>query len=136
MTGLGSIDVEAGLEKSPAMLTTCTGTVSGWNLGRVKVTVKFSAGTETEQGVLQPGPSEVTASAPDGIESIWTGTVGSVGFRKSVENDEQPPAPSATMALTMTRRMMSPPLVAAHGRSPPSTIGARQCRSNGTTPNH
>jgi hypothetical protein len=31
-TGLGSIDVEAGVEKSPGILITCTGTVSGWNL--------------------------------------------------------------------------------------------------------
>ena len=36
------------------------------------MTVKFSAGTETEHGVLQPGPTEVIASAPDGIESICT----------------------------------------------------------------
>ena len=35
----------------------------------VKVTVKpaSGAGTATEQGVLQPGPSEVVASAPGGI---------------------------------------------------------------------
>ena len=30
-TGLGSIDVDAGASKSPGMLITWTGTVSGWN---------------------------------------------------------------------------------------------------------
>jgi hypothetical protein len=45
------------------------------------VTVKFSAGTETEHGVLQPGPSDVVASAPDGMESICTGTVGGVDLK-------------------------------------------------------
>jgi hypothetical protein len=30
-TGLGSIDVDAGVEKSPGILITWTGTVSGWN---------------------------------------------------------------------------------------------------------
>ncbi len=30
-TGLGSIDVDAGVEKSPGILMTWTGTVSGWN---------------------------------------------------------------------------------------------------------
>src|SRR3978361_1479068 len=37
-TGLGSALVEAGVEKSPAIWTTCTGTVSGWNLFSVYVT--------------------------------------------------------------------------------------------------
>jgi hypothetical protein len=31
-TGLGSTVVEAGVEKSPGMRMTCTGTVTGWNL--------------------------------------------------------------------------------------------------------
>jgi hypothetical protein len=31
-TGLGSTAVEAGVEKSPGMRVTCTGTVTGWNL--------------------------------------------------------------------------------------------------------
>ena len=50
---------------------TCTGTVAGWNLFMVKVTVKpaSAAGTATEQGVLQPGPTEVLASAPGGTDS-------------------------------------------------------------------
>ena len=70
-TGLGSTVVEAGVEKSPGLWITCTVTVAGWNLGRLKVTEKpaSGAGTETEQGVLQPGPSEVTASAPGGADS-------------------------------------------------------------------
>ena len=46
----------------------------GWNLGIAKVTEKpaSGAGTATWQGVLQAGPSEVVASAPEGTESSWT----------------------------------------------------------------
>ena len=135
-TGLGSIDVDAGVEKSPGILITWTGTVSGWNRFSVKVTVKFSAGTETEQGVLQPGPDEVLASAPEGIESIWTETVGGVGLnekevKESVENDEQPAKPSPATALTMTRRIIYPSLVAANCHSPSATI-----RASGQPRNH
>ena len=55
--------------KSPGLLMTCTGTVGGWNLSRVKVTVKPAPrGDGDRQGVRQPGPAEVVASAPDGIE--------------------------------------------------------------------
>ena len=63
--------VVAGEEKSPGLRITWTGTVAGWNRGRLKVTVKpaSDAGTETVQGVLQPGPSEVVASAPGGVDS-------------------------------------------------------------------
>ena len=65
-TGLGSMVVEAGVEKSPGVRITCTGTVTGWNFGSAKVTEKPASGaaTATEQGVLQPGPTEVVASAP------------------------------------------------------------------------
>src|SRR3979490_2250585 len=35
ITGLGSRLVEPGEEKSPGIRTTCTGTVTGWNLGSV-----------------------------------------------------------------------------------------------------
>ena len=50
---------------------TCTGTVAGWNFGMAKVTEKpvSGAATETEHGVLQPGPIEVAASAPGGTDS-------------------------------------------------------------------
>jgi hypothetical protein len=70
-TGLGSIMVEAGEPKSPGFRITWTGTVTGRNLGIAKVTAKpaSGAGTATEQGVLQPGPSEVVASAPGGTDS-------------------------------------------------------------------
>jgi hypothetical protein len=63
--------VVAGEVKSPGVRVTVTGTVAGWNLGILKVTEKLVSGVgiETEQGVLQPGPSEVTASAPCGCES-------------------------------------------------------------------
>jgi len=73
-TGLGSTMVVAGVVKSPGFRITCTGTVTGWNLGNAKVTEKpeSGAGTLTEQGVLQPGPSEVVASAPGGADSSWT----------------------------------------------------------------
>jgi len=55
----------------PGFRITWTGTVTGWNLGIAKVTVKPASGaaTATEQGVLQPGPTEVVASAPDGTDS-------------------------------------------------------------------
>ncbi|MGY3466505.1 hypothetical protein ACVW0I_003376 [Bradyrhizobium sp. LM6.11] len=68
-TGLGSVVTEAGVVKSPGFLMTFTGTLAGWYFGRAKATVKGAsgAGIETEQGVLQPGPSEVVASAPGGI---------------------------------------------------------------------
>ena len=66
--------VEAGVEKSPGIRITCTGTVAGWNLFCVKVTEKPLSGgvTAIEQGVLQLGPSEVRASAPDGTDSSVT----------------------------------------------------------------
>jgi hypothetical protein len=52
------MEVDAGVEKSPGILTTCTGIVTGWNLFLVKVTEKplLATGTATEQGVVQPGP--------------------------------------------------------------------------------
>jgi len=70
-TGLGSSATEAGVVKSPGLRVTATGTVTGIIFGMLKVTEKpvSGAGTETEQGVLQPGPSEVTASAPGGTDS-------------------------------------------------------------------
>ena len=64
------MDVDAGVVKSPGICVTITGTVAGWNRAIVMVTLKLLAnGTETEQGVLQPGPSDVTASAPGGTDS-------------------------------------------------------------------
>ncbi len=69
-TGLGSIVVEAGVVKSPGFRITWTGTVTGRNLGIAKVTVKpvSGAATATVQGVLQAGPTDVVASAPEGTE--------------------------------------------------------------------
>lgn len=55
---------EAGVVKSPGFLITFTGTFAGGYLGSAKATVS-GAGTETEQAVLQPEPSEVVASAPE-----------------------------------------------------------------------
>jgi hypothetical protein len=108
-TGLGSVMVVAGLAKSPGLRITCTGTVAGWNLGRLKVTEKplSGAGTLSEQGVLQPGPSEVTASAPGGADSSWTWTGGGVGLSESKENEEQPARLAPAMAIAMTRRMIN-----------------------------
>jgi len=65
---------EAGEVKSPGFLIRFTGTLAGWYFGRAKATVKGTsgAGTETEQGVLQPGPSDVVASAPGGLDSSRT----------------------------------------------------------------
>jgi hypothetical protein len=75
-TGLGSMTVVAGVVKSPGLRITWTGTVTGWNRGSANVTVKpaSGAGIDTVQGVLQPGPSEVVASAPGGADSSCTGT--------------------------------------------------------------
>jgi len=80
-TGLGSILTDAGLVKSPGNLVTCTGTVAGWNPFIEKVTLKppSGIGTAAVQGVLQPGPTEVRASAPCGVESSCTWDVGGVG---------------------------------------------------------
>ena len=82
-TGLGSTVTMSGLVKSPGVRITRTGTVTGWNLGIAKVTVKPASGEATaiEQGVLQPGPTEVVASAPDGTESSWTCTGGGVDLK-------------------------------------------------------
>jgi hypothetical protein len=108
-TGLGSTVVEAGVEKSPGLRITCTVTVAGWNLGRLKVTEKplSGAGTETWQGVLQPGPSEVTASAPGGADSSWTWIGGGFGFRESSENEEHPARLIPATAIAITRRMIN-----------------------------
>ncbi|MET3310281.1 hypothetical protein ABIF41_002122 [Bradyrhizobium japonicum] len=73
-TGFGSVVTEAGVVRSPGFLMMFTGTLAGWYLGSAKATVNGAsgAGTETEQGVLQPGPSEVEASAPGGLDSSRT----------------------------------------------------------------
>src|SRR3569623_316857 len=69
--------------------------------------VKFlSAGTCTEQGVLHPGPMEVTASAPGGVESICNVTCG--GMNKSVD---EPPARQRPAATIRTTRMIHPSLL-------------------------
>ena len=70
-TGLGSTVMVSALNMSPGLRITRTGTVTGANLGMLKVTLNPASGavTETEQGVLQPGPIEVRASAPDGTDS-------------------------------------------------------------------
>jgi hypothetical protein len=113
-TGLGSVVTEAGVVKSPGFLITFTGTLAGACLGSAKATVKGAsgAGTETEQGVLQPGPSEVLASAPGGLDSSRTWTVGGADWNTFHEGiEEQPPrliAPrrlAPANAIAMTRRM-------------------------------
>ena len=106
-TGLGSMTVVAGLVKSPGSRITCTGTVTGWNLGNANVTAKpaSGAGTVIEQGVLQPGPSDVVASAPGGTDSSWTWTGGGAGLKESNENDEQPARLIPLKAIAITRRM-------------------------------
>jgi hypothetical protein len=111
-TGLGSIVTEAAVVRSAGTRITCTGMVIGGNLFRVKVTVKppSGAGTEIEHGVLQPGPSEVLASAPGGDDSSWTCTGGGVGRKASMENEEQPARLAPATAIAMTRRMINPSL--------------------------
>jgi hypothetical protein len=107
-TGLGSIMVVGGELKSPGLRITWTGTVTGWNLGLVKVTEKpaSGAGTSIEQGVLQAAPSEVVASAPDGVDSSATFTSGGADLKESSENEEQPARLAPVTAIAMIRRMI------------------------------
>lgn len=116
-TGLGSTVAVAGEVKSPGFRITWTGIVTGWNLGNAKVTAKpaSGAGTLTEQGVLQPGPSEVVASAPGGVDSSWTWTGGGVGLKESQEteeNEEQPARLIPAKVIAITRRMIDHSTVA------------------------
>ena len=83
-TGLGSIDGRWRAWRSRRDCgSPATGTVAGWNLGSVKVTEKpvSGAATETEQGVLQPGPTDVLASAPGGWIRAGPGSVGGVDLK-------------------------------------------------------
>jgi hypothetical protein len=107
-TGLGSTVMMSGLVKSPGVRITLTGTVTGWNFGIAKVTVKPASGeaTATEQGVLQPGPAEVVASAPGGTESSSTCTGGGADLKESRENEEHPARLAPATAIAMTRRMI------------------------------
>jgi hypothetical protein len=134
-TGLGSIMVVAGLAKSPGFRITCTGTVTGWNFGSANVTAKpaSGAGTLTEQGVLQPGPSEVVASAPGGVESSWTWTGGGVGLKESNENEENEEQPARLIpvtAIAMTRRMNGHSIAAIRHNPLFGTIEVRQLDRN------
>src|SRR6185312_8213885 len=107
--------------RSPGTRITWAGTVAGWNLSMAKVTVKSdpSGGVMlTAQGVLQPGPREVRASAPDGVDSSRTCTAGGVDLKASNENEEQPARLSPAAAITMTRRMIRPVRSAANRRNP------------------
>ena len=107
--GFGSTIVRAGLVKSPGTRVTVTGTVTGCDFGAENVTVKaFSAGTSSEQGVLQPGPIDVTASAPGGIESSWTMTGIGAGLNESIEKDAQPLKAADAITTKITRRMTEP----------------------------
>ena len=77
------------------------------------------SGTATEQGVLQPGPREVSASAPDGTESSWSCTVEGVDLKASKENEEQPARVNPAAAMAMTRRMINlPPYCGQWPQSP------------------
>jgi hypothetical protein len=72
----------------------------------------------TAQGVWQPGPSEVRASTPGGVDSSRTCTAGGVDLKASNENEEQPARLSPAAAITMTRRMIHPVRSAANRRNP------------------
>jgi hypothetical protein len=50
---------------------------------------------------LQLGPTEVFASAPGGIDSSCTWTVGGADLKASMENEEQPARPKPATAITM-----------------------------------
>jgi hypothetical protein len=125
-TGLGSTVMVSGLVKSPGVRITRTGMVTGWNLGIAKVTVKPASGAATaiEQGVLQPGPAEVVASAPDGTDSCWICTGGGADFQESKENEEHPARLAPATAIAMTRRMINHSNCGEQPQSPMPTIGA------------
>jgi hypothetical protein len=109
VTGLGSTTVLAGVVKSPETRVTVTGTVAGWYLGSVKVTLKPpSVVIGREQGVVQVGPSDVFASAPGGVDSNWTVTGSGADLNESRENEEQPARLRPAAANTITRRMVCP----------------------------
>ncbi len=100
--------VEAGVAKSPGLWIACTGTVTGWNLGSVKVTEKPASGrgTATEQGVLQPGPTEVTASAPEGTELQLDLDRLRRRFQGIPGEREQPARDAPPTAMAIIRRMI------------------------------
>jgi hypothetical protein len=125
-TGLGSTVMVSGLVKSPGVRITRTGTVTGWNFGSAKVTVKPASGAVTaiEQGVLQPGPTEVVASAPDGTDSSWICTGGGADLKESRENEEHPARLTPATAIAMTRRMINHSTAANSHNPQLPTIGA------------
>ncbi|GAB7000042.1 hypothetical protein JCM18382A_48100 [Bradyrhizobium sp. 17-4] len=125
----------AGLAKSPGERVTVTGTVAGWNFGMLKVTVKLLSGVgiDTEQGVLQPGPIDVTASAPCGFESSCTCIGGGADLNESNEKEEQPARLSPAAAITMIRRMIHT-LLRQSATIPGPTIGASEQRRNRARP--
>lgn len=127
--------VVEGVVKSPGAWVTVTGTVAGWNFGRLKVTEKLLSGEGivTAQGVLQPGPSEVTASAPCGAESSWTCIGGGADLNESNEKEEQPAKPKLATEITMMRRMIHT-LLRLSATIPAATIGRSEQRCNSAEP--
>lgn len=75
-------------------------------------------GTETEQGVVQLGPIDVTAKAPGGNDSSWMVTGGGgAGLNMSRPTEPKDPQPDSAMleATTTNRRRITPP--APNGRA-------------------
>lgn len=109
-TGLGSMRVVAGEVKSPGLRITWTGIVTDWNLGLAKVTEKpaSGAGTSMEQGVLQPGPSEVVASAPGGVDLRAIFTRGGADLKELSDMDEHPARLAPAKTIAMKRSMTDP----------------------------
>ena len=107
-TGLGSMMVVGGRGKIAGIADHLDRNRDRLELGIAKVTEKpaSGAGTSTEQGVLQAGPSEVVASAPGGANSSATFTSGGADLKESRENDEQPARLAPATAIAMTRRMI------------------------------
>ena len=124
-TGLGSMVAVAGVKKSPGVRITRTGTVTGSNLGLAKVTEKPASGAvmATEQGVLQPGPTEAVASAPDGTDSSWTWTSGGADLKESKENEEHPARLAPATAIAITRRIINHSTAANRHNPQAGTIG-------------
>ena len=80
------------MAKSPGFRITWTGTVTGWNLGIVKVTVKPARGRarRPSRGSCSPVRARSWRRPLAAPNSSWTWTGGGVGLKESRENEEQP----------------------------------------------
>ena len=91
------------------------------------------AGVADDVCIYQPGPIDVTASAPCGFESSCTCIGGGADLNESNEKEEQPARLSPAAAITMIRRMIHT-LLRQSATIPGPTIGASEQRRNRARP--